>query len=155
VWKPRSAGDKVVKIASGTDHVVALCRNKKVLTWGSGQQGQLGRVGTRVGRRGHSLVDAYLSPAAMHLPFSMKGKPVDIAAGHYSSYVVFSTGEVISCGLNNYGQLGISADDTEPVRLCCWLCSMFVFASRSVLPLLCFCSVTYSASRAQRTPGLA
>lgn len=115
MWKPSGEGDKVVKIASGVDHVIALCHNKRILTWGSGQQGQLGRVGTRVGRRGHSLVNAYLTPAAMHLPFSMKGKPVDIAAGWCSSYVIFSSGEVVSCGLNNYAQLGTPTEGIEPV----------------------------------------
>ena len=34
-------------LSSGTDHVVALMRGGKVLTWGTGEQGQLGRVGAR------------------------------------------------------------------------------------------------------------
>jgi alpha-tubulin suppressor-like RCC1 family protein len=126
IWKPTCEANEVIKICSGTDHVVALCRSKTVLTWGSGQQGQLGRVGTRVARRGHTLLDAYLVPAAMHLPFRMQ-QPADIAAGHYVSYVILSNGEVYSCGLNNYGQLGIPSSITEPVcpasgpchALCC------------------------------------
>lgn len=116
VWKPTCEANQIVKISSGTDHVLALCRNKTVLTWGSGQQGQLGRVGTRVARRGHTLLDAYLVPAAMHLPFSLRRHPVEIAAGHYVSYVILSDGEVYSCGLNNYGQLGTPSSATEAVR---------------------------------------
>ena len=57
----------------------------------------------------------------MHLPFSMKGKPVDIAAGWCSSYVIFGSGEVASCGLNNYAQLGTPTEGIEPV------CSSTVF----------------------------
>lgn len=36
---------------AGADHCVALTRAGGVLTWGSGQQGQLGRVGNRLSDR--------------------------------------------------------------------------------------------------------
>lgn len=38
---------QLVQIASGADHVVGLTEAGRVVTWGNGQQGQLGRVGAR------------------------------------------------------------------------------------------------------------
>ena len=39
-------------LRAGADHVVALTMSGKVLTWGTGQQGQLGRLPARTTGRG-------------------------------------------------------------------------------------------------------
>lgn len=41
----------MVSIDSGADHVCALTEDGRIMSWGSGQQGQLGRVGARVSDR--------------------------------------------------------------------------------------------------------
>ena len=45
-------------LRAGADHTVALTRAGTVLTWGSGQQGMLGRIGERVSAR--ALMDTLL-----------------------------------------------------------------------------------------------
>ncbi|KAK3269802.1 hypothetical protein CYMTET_21770, partial [Cymbomonas tetramitiformis] len=52
--------DRVIKLASGGDHTVLLTAAGKVLTWGCGAQGQLGRLGERVSER--TKATAYLTP---------------------------------------------------------------------------------------------
>ena len=92
---------------SGTDHVVALLRGGNVLSWGTGEQGQLGRVGARLPERG--LKELLLAPAEVTLKRAAKAAAadpiVDIAAGNYSTFAVMKSGQVWSWGLNNYGQL--------------------------------------------------
>lgn len=51
VYVPRNAASQMMRIASGADHVAAVTRDGRLLTWGNGQQGQLGRVGERMSDR--------------------------------------------------------------------------------------------------------
>ena len=93
---------------AGTDHVVALLRGGKLLSWGTGEQGQLGRVGARLPERG--LKELLLAPAEISLKRTAKAAAadpiVDIAAGNYSTFGLTQQGQVWAWGLNNYGQLG-------------------------------------------------
>lgn len=107
VWQPSGAAEQVLEIHSGCDHVAARCASGDVLTWGSGKQGQLGRVGVRMSDRGHTMLETFTRPARMHLPFSLRSKPASIACGWYSTFAILRDGSVYACGLNNYGQLGV------------------------------------------------
>jgi hypothetical protein len=49
---------------TGADHVLALTRDKKVLSWGYGRQGQLGRRGPREAK---DELDSMLTFAAVPL----------------------------------------------------------------------------------------
>lgn len=109
VWQPSVAAEQVLEIHSGCDHVAARCASGDVLTWGSGKQGQLGRVGVRMSDRGHTMLETFTQPARMHLPFSLRSKCRSVACGWYSTYAVLHDGSVYACGLNNYGQLGVDA----------------------------------------------
>lgn len=48
---PRTSRDRVCRIVSGADHVLALTEHGHVYSWGCGQQGQLGRLGERIPER--------------------------------------------------------------------------------------------------------
>lgn len=111
VWAPVSPAQQVVEIESGCDHVAARTAGGQVLTWGSGKQGQLGRIGTRLSDRGHTELDIFTTPAPMHLPLSLRSKPQSISCGWYSTFVVLANGHVYATGLNNYGQLGMKSDN--------------------------------------------
>lgn len=88
--------------------MVALLRSGKLLSWGTGEQGQLGRVGARLPERG--LKDLLLAPAEVSLKRTAKAAAadptVDIVAGNYSTFALTQQGQVWAWGLNNYGQLG-------------------------------------------------
>lgn len=99
----------VVKISSGTDHLVCLTDDGEIYTLGCAEQGQLGRVAecfsTRGGRKG---LDLLLKPAPVH--FRKRSlKFCDVWTGQYMTYAqVKDTGEIYAWGLNNYYQLGFS-----------------------------------------------
>lgn len=81
-----------------------------MLTWGSGKQGQLGRVGSRMSDRGHTQLELFATPAAMHLPLSLRSAPAAVCCGWYNTFVVLKDGSVYACGLNNHFQLGFKSD---------------------------------------------
>jgi regulator of chromosome condensation len=98
----------VVKIASGSDHLVCLTANGDIYTLGAAEQGQLGRVPecftSRGGRRGLQflLVPSIVPCKKRHTKFS------DIWTGQYCTYAkARDTGDIYVWGLNNYYQLGI------------------------------------------------
>merc|ERR1712176_1730832 len=120
----------IVKISSGTDHLVLLSKNGVCFTFGSGGVGQLGRGGRyfsdRGGRRGTSYV---LEPAPVRFREQKKRtrtrsnsgntpnpsggsaiprgntKVTDVFAAGLSTFIVCND-QVYSFGLNNYKQLG-------------------------------------------------
>ncbi|KAG1652633.1 Regulator of chromosome condensation [Nymphon striatum] len=102
---------RIVKIESGSDHLVCLSEDGDLYTCGCAEQGQLGRVAeyfaSRGGRRG---VVQNLAPARLNMK-KVKGKKLvfdDIWTGPYATYAkVKETNEIFACGLNNYLQLGL------------------------------------------------
>ena len=105
--------------------MVALLRGGALLSWGTGEQGQLGRVGAQLPERG--LKQKLLTPAEVTLKRAAKAAaadPVaDISAGNYSTFAVTQNGQVWAWGLNNYGQLAqegeVRADILQRrLRLC-------------------------------------
>ena len=100
----------VLSISSGADHVCALTGDGTVVSWGSGQQGQLGRVGERMSER--MRLQTFLVPTVVPVKRTvgrMHRIVVDVACGTYSTFMLLSDGSVYACGLNNYGQLGIDS----------------------------------------------
>ena len=65
VYAPARAEAQAVRIASGADHTAAVTAGGALLTWGSGQQGQLGRVGERLSDR--VKMETLLRPHAVPL----------------------------------------------------------------------------------------
>lgn len=96
------AGVRVVAIAAGLHHSLAVTSTGQVLAWGANTAGQIGD-GTGTNRA---------APVAVALPAG--GAVIAVAGGGVHSLAVTSTGEVLAWGRNNFGQLG---DAGPPVRL--------------------------------------
>ncbi|XP_037043609.1 probable E3 ubiquitin-protein ligase HERC4 isoform X1 [Bradysia coprophila] len=86
---------KIVQIACGVAHSMAMDEWGQVYTWGSNSRGQLGNDTTNYGPKPVKAL------ATKHI--------VQIAAGQYHCLVLTNTGELYSWGANAYGQLGIGA----------------------------------------------
>lgn len=91
---------KIVKLASGRDHLVMLTQEGVVYTMGCGAQGQLGRVSERVamdgGRKGPQLL---LAPARLHM--NMKHKADTVWATKCGTfYRDIKSGAIFGCGKN-------------------------------------------------------
>ncbi|QSZ33539.1 hypothetical protein DSL72_005107 [Monilinia vaccinii-corymbosi] len=93
------SGLKNIKsLARGSNHILALDTKGTVFTWGAHEQNQLGR---RVNDR---FRFAALTPTQV-----LKNCK-SIAAGAYHSFAINNKDQVVSWGLNNYGQTGIAAN---------------------------------------------
>lgn len=123
----------IVEIACGSSFCLALCSTGHVYSWGLGECGELGR---RVGPLKVKGLDAdgeedmvydlpailnqHLTPQLMCVSSSGgrdgsdRGTPIEnvktIGCGSYHSLVVTIGAKAYSCGLNNYGQLGLTAE---------------------------------------------
>ncbi|EHY59113.1 hypothetical protein HRR83_001614 [Exophiala dermatitidis] len=93
----------IIKLAAGANHVLALQSNGIVLGWGSGQQNQLGR----------RILERRAANSLVPMPIGLPKKIVHIGAGAYNSFAVRENGDVLSWGLNNFGQTGIPKEFDE------------------------------------------
>lgn len=109
IYNPSSQDDQIIRVASGADHTMALTRSGTLLSWGSGQQGQLGRVGERVSER--VKMETYLTPHPIVIK-KQRGVAsthiIDVFCGTYDTFALTSSGAVYTWGLNNYGQLSLA-----------------------------------------------
>ena len=98
---------KVVAVAGGARHSVALTDASEVFTWGSNDCGQLGYT-----VKGGKKFVGY-----PHRQQSIKARK--ITAGHSTSMATLSTGRVFVWGCNNNGELGLgdAAARSEPELL--------------------------------------
>ncbi|KIW67286.1 hypothetical protein PV04_06551 [Phialophora macrospora] len=94
---------KIVQLATGANHVLALQKNGTVFCWGSGQQNQLGR----------RILERRATNSLVPMAIGTMKKIDYVGAGAYNSFAVKQTGEVYSWGLNNFGQTGIAKDFDE------------------------------------------
>ncbi|VDK51388.1 unnamed protein product [Anisakis simplex] len=94
------SGRGVVSLAFGSGpHVLALCQNGEVFSWGHNAFGQLGIGSTTVGIVPNLVGDA------------LSGHNViQIACGSHHSVAVTDRGEVFSWGRNSCGQVGIGSN---------------------------------------------
>jgi len=97
---------KVVAVAAGASHSLALSSDGKVVSWGLNTNGQLGD-GTNT---------QSTEPVDVNVMGVLAGRTVvAIAAGSSHSLALCSDGTVVSWGLNTYGQLGNSSNDMSNV----------------------------------------
>ncbi|GFN79071.1 regulator of chromosome condensation-like [Plakobranchus ocellatus] len=102
----------VVKVASGSDHLVCLTDRGELLSLGCAEQGQLGRIAecfaTRGGRKG---LDVLLRPGRVRVKRYHSRKLAQFSDVWAGPYVTFAkekeTGDIYAWGLNNYFQLGL------------------------------------------------
>ena len=106
LWAPRLVepglfgGEKVVFVAAGGDHTVAVTTGGRLYTWGQGWHGQLGH-----GDTGNRLVPTLVGPGAFG------GSAVVMAAcGSFHTLVVTHDGALWACGRGFNGLLGLSDD---------------------------------------------
>jgi len=95
--------NKIVQIAAGSNHILALDEKNKIFAWGAGQQAQLAR---RLLER-DEIAGLYPSGVGA-LP--KRAKASKLSCGSYHSFVVDTKGRVIGWGLNNYAELGVSTE---------------------------------------------
>lgn len=100
---------KIVKIAAGANHLVALTQEHLLYTWGCGEQGQLGR---RVLERHKLLGLRPTNVTPRHGRSQVKiGK---VVCGSYHTLAISQDDAVYAMGLNNYGQLGLGDHEPRP-----------------------------------------
>jgi regulator of chromosome condensation len=92
---------RIISLATGNNHVLALSQQGRVYAWGAGGQCQLG-LRTRTTRY------TALSPHILTLTGIKQ-----VACGGYHSFAIADNGLVYSWGLNNFGQTGISQNAGE------------------------------------------
>lgn len=96
------AGTKVVDVAGGDGHTLALTTSGAVYAWGDGVDGDLGQGSDTAEQR---------SPVEVEFP---PGTEIaSVAAGQYVSFAVTTDGEVYSWGTDYTGQLGDGVVGTE------------------------------------------
>jgi regulator of chromosome condensation len=91
--------EKVVSIAAGSNHMLALTTHGKVFAWGASEQGQLGRKVLERRKVNGTIPE--------RVTFGTRTrKAVVVGAGAYHSFAVDDRGDVWGWGLNNMGQTG-------------------------------------------------
>ena len=99
----RFAGKKLVFVAAGEWHTLAVTARGKLYTWGKGGHGQLGH--------GDSALWLGLEPAEV-AETAMGGRQVSTAAcGDDHTLVVTCDGALWACGRGHQGQLGLGDDE--------------------------------------------
>lgn len=94
---------KVLQVACGGHHNLALTESGRVFSWGSNRYGQLGLKGKLLNLSSPQEVVALLGLPVLH-----------IAAGDGHSMVVSRSGSVFGWGRNTFGQLGVGHDRDIP-----------------------------------------
>jgi regulator of chromosome condensation len=89
----------IVQLAGGKDHILGLDTKGVVYAWGNGQQFQLGR---KIMERSRLRT---LEPRE----FGLAGITY-IASGEFHCFAITQEGKVLTWGLNQFGQCGISSD---------------------------------------------
>ena len=87
----------ITKLAAGSNHALALTSKGAVLSWGFGDQCQLGR----------RLIERKQLNGLLPQPFGLQKDFVDIGAGASHSFAIHKDGSVYGWGLNNFGQAGV------------------------------------------------
>lgn len=114
---PSSGLSPVVDITCGSSVNLARCADGSVYSWGSAECGELGRKCRPMKVGGDpdadydkaAILEDMITPGHMYKAGGEKMKDCvafGAGAGGYHSLVVGTGGQVYTCGLNNYGQLG-------------------------------------------------
>ena len=112
-----SEGSNAIRVASGTDHVLALTRRGDVYSWGCPEKGRLGRVDAVLAddveaHRGPEKVKPLITPARVP---NISHPASAVVAGDNHSFAICAADDVVyAWGLNSYGQTGLPYDINIP-----------------------------------------
>jgi len=109
VTLPGAAG-RVIAIAAGLDHSLALTSTGQLYAFGENRYGQLGNA------MNEKTSEPNATPSLVTLP-GASGRIVQIAASGWDSFALTSAGELYAFGENDFGQLGNTTNnknDEEP-----------------------------------------
>ncbi|XP_014467816.1 PREDICTED: X-linked retinitis pigmentosa GTPase regulator [Dinoponera quadriceps] len=96
------AGPRVLQVAAGSHHSMALTSDGGVIAWGSNLEGQLGLPG---------ISGLVTKPTKVPIPEPVK----EISAGYYHSAFLTESGLVYVCGESESGKLGIDVNFSTQV----------------------------------------
>ena len=102
--------NRIVSVAAGKFHSMALASDGKLFTWGDNAGGQLG-LPTLVDHPSPVLVD-YLDPATLR----SGARVTAIAAGGYHSFALTVSGQLMATGRHKEGQLGIGTLSVNGIK---------------------------------------
>jgi len=105
----RLSNRKVIQLACGEFHTLALTVDLDLYSWGRGFEGQLG-----------VRDDVDTASVPMSLAFFYKNPPTQIACGAYHSLAIDGNGKLYTWGEARFGQLGNGKGVKEmtPIRVC-------------------------------------
>jgi len=86
-------GHRIIQIACGYSHVIALSNKGKVFAWGSNKHGELGKG------------DQLISSAPVQLNYLQKKNIITVDAGSGKSFVIDMNGKVLRCGIHTGSNL--------------------------------------------------
>ncbi len=131
------AGKKVVALAAGATHVLALTSDNQVYAWGGGSQGQIGNGGTANNNK---------MPLNVSIP---SGVPiVAIAAHENTSYALASDGRVYAWGYGGIGAIGDNYTTTRSTPV------LLTFPTDATVGTLCNIAAFGSSAFAWDTGGI-
>ena len=110
LWKPTTSDDTIKKLSCGGHHAAFLTTSGKVFTFGTGTQGQLGRVESYTNLTKQPKDRVLFLPSQIDFKKSQSGKKykiVDIECGAHNTFAITNNGWVLGWGLNNSSQLGV------------------------------------------------
>ncbi|XP_056409956.1 secretion-regulating guanine nucleotide exchange factor isoform X3 [Hyla sarda] len=99
--------EKIVDIAAGLRHSLAVTENGQTLQWGSGLASHARRF-----CQGKTILAFYTAQQPCPVPGLENVKVKQVAAGSYHSVALSETGQVFTWGRSDYGQLGLGMSDT-------------------------------------------
>ena len=96
----------IIQVSYGANHLAILLANGKVLTCGSNQQGQLGRISINQYTQNPNQYTQNPNFDYIDDTNFQNLKVVKIASGYNHMLILLENGKVLSCGNNHQGQLG-------------------------------------------------
>jgi alpha-tubulin suppressor-like RCC1 family protein len=105
-----SPGDplRVLQVACGTRHSIAICENRHVYAWGDGSHGKLG-LGSAEDRAEPTRIDSFVVSESQRI--------VQVCAASSHSLALSLQGKVFAWGSGSYGRLGTGSNITQFVPL--------------------------------------
>jgi alpha-tubulin suppressor-like RCC1 family protein len=94
---------KIIQVACGHMHMLALTSERKIFSWGTGKYGQLG-LGVK---------DVSYTPTT--IKYLENEDVIFIAAGENNSAAINSKGQLYMWGSGEYGKLGIGSNDSVDI----------------------------------------